>query len=105
MNLNKYSKQELAQLIQQAEQKAATAEANTAKVLDIANYLNNNLIAIDNRILSTSFKGEPKAKLWFVLQNWKEIVALIEFIIGTIKEVKERIKTVTQPVEQPNGNA
>lgn len=82
-------KLQLEQLQMDRNQQAALAQQATK----VANDLNIKLTAIDQLLSNSPFiqKGWFK-KVWWVISNWKEIVALIESIILQIEDWREYIK-------------
>ncbi|MGL5079226.1 MAG: hypothetical protein ACRDBG_25780 [Waterburya sp.] len=82
-----------ARLAQVLTENAELKQLNTS-LLQLSNYFADRALAIDNRILETTFKGNFKRKLFFVIANWREIMSLLEYIMSVISEVKAKIKQI-----------
>jgi hypothetical protein len=65
-----------------------------------ANYFGGNLSLIETKILELNFLKSKRPLLW-IITNAPKIVALISFIIDTIKAVKEKVEELNKQVETP----
>lgn len=105
MNLSKVSKESLYTQLQAAQSETAIAKQQTQNVLAIANYLNGNISAISDRINTLGFAAGPKNTIMWIITNRKAIIALIEFIIAVVKEVKAKIEELTNNKgDEPQSN-
>ena len=73
--------------------------------INLANYFATAQMKIDDRIANTSFKGNVKNTIVWIISNRKEVYALIQYIIAVVKEVKDKIQEVTQRVNDAKANA
>ena len=68
----------------------------------LASYFATAQMNIDQRILSTPFKGNVKNSFLWVVANWRELVMLVQYIVSVVKQVREKLedlkKTATTPV-------
>lgn len=73
-----------------------TQLANTETVaknnIALATFFANAQMNIDNRIMETSFKGNVKNSFFWVVNNWREILDLIKYIISVVKQVKDKLE-------------
>ena len=79
------------------EMTAITKQRDTA--LQIANFLVAEIFQIEKTIEESSFKGNPKRPLFFIIKNYKEIIKILELVIASYKKVREALKDLTSPNE------
>lgn len=71
--------------------------------IQLATFFANAQMSIDNRIMNTPFKGNVKNSFFWVVSNWKELVALVQYIISVVKEVKDKLEALRKNAPQPDA--
>lgn len=100
MELNKMSKESLALKIQTLEAEKQEVSATLTNAINIANYYGSNLELIGKKMDESVFKGNPNRPVLWVISNRKAILAIIQFVIDTINEVRNKIAELKRQAEE-----
>jgi hypothetical protein len=71
--------------------------------IQLATFFANAQMSIDNRIMATSFKGNIKNTIVWIISNRKEIIELLKYIIGIVKQVKDKLEDLRKNAPQPDA--
>lgn len=77
---------------QEVKTQLANVETVAKNNIALATFFANAQMNIDNRIMNTTFKGNVKNSFFWVVNNWKEILDLIKYIISVVKQVKDKLQ-------------
>lgn len=84
-------------------QELANAQTIANNNIQLATFFANAQMQIDNRIMATSFKGNIKNTIVWIISNRKEIFELLKYIIGVVKQVKDKLEDLRKNAPQPDA--
>ncbi len=93
LDLNKETKNSLAAKYSTLAQENETLRTTAQNAVNLANYFAFNLETIEKFIINSPLgKGKFFKTFFFIITNWKVVAQLLEDIVNTIKEWRDKVE-------------